>query len=75
MGKLISTAPRIGPLKDTRDCSRELARTYKMFRRGELDESTSKTACYLLKTLSSIFRDNDFERRIAELEQNVHART
>jgi hypothetical protein len=71
MTKAIFKPPRIGPLKDTRDCSRELGRIYRLYRSRDIDEIEAKCCTYILKTLSSIIRDNDFETRLEALEAQL----
>ena len=70
--KLTST-PRIR-LKSATDRTREMAKIYRLFRHGTLDDRTAKTCAHLLKTLTEMVRDSDIETRLAELEEAVNER-
>jgi hypothetical protein len=61
--------PRFGALKTAIDCRRELARTYRQYRRGEIDDREAKTSGYLLQTLVGIIREGDLDARISALEE------
>jgi hypothetical protein len=62
---------RIGTLKSAIDCRRELAKTYRQYRKGEIDEKVAKTSTYMLNVLVGIIRDNGFEERLTELEERI----
>ena len=64
-----ATPQRVGVLKSAIDCRRELAKTYRQFRRGEIDDRTAKTSTYMLQALVGIIREHDIEKRIDALEQ------
>jgi hypothetical protein len=68
MPQVISKVPRVGPLKDGHDIGRELRRVYRQFRYKEILEDEAKTATHILKTLSSVYRDNTVEELIPRIE-------
>jgi hypothetical protein len=61
----------VGRLKSAIDCRRELARIYREYRRGDIDDRTAKTCGYLLQTLVGIIRDHDIEERVSRLEESI----
>lgn len=66
------TTHRIGPLKTAIDCRFELAKTYRQYRRGEIDDRMAKTSTYILNVLMGIISEHDIERRLEQLEEQVN---
>jgi hypothetical protein len=58
------------PLETAIDCRRELAKTYRQYRRGDIDDKTAKTSTYMLQNLVGIIRDHDFEQRLQRLKDS-----
>ena len=63
--------PRIGTLKTALDCRRELAKAYRQYRTGLIDDKTARTSTSMLTALVSIIRDHDFEDRLTRLEDTL----
>jgi hypothetical protein len=60
--------PRIAPLNSALDCRRELARVYRMARRGELETHDLTRYAHTLQIMVGMIRDSDMEKRISVLE-------
>ena len=65
---MTDTQKRIGTLKTAIDVRRELAKAYRQYRKGEIDDRTAKTSTYMLQALVGVIRDHDIEKRLEALE-------
>ena len=61
--------PRIGNLITASDCRREIAKVYKLGRRGDMQTSDMTRFASVLQILIGAIRDGDFEERLKQLEE------
>jgi hypothetical protein len=71
MSKDNTTAKRIGPMRTAIDCRRELAKTYRQYRQGDISDQTAKTSGYLLKILVGMIRDHELATEVADMRQKL----
>ena len=62
-------APRIGNLITASDCRREIAKIYKLGRRGDIETQDMTRFASVLQMLIGAIRDGDFEERLKALEE------
>jgi len=67
--------PRIGVLRTPSDCRRELARVYKLGRKGEIDTAHMTRFANVLQIMVGMIRDTELEERLSRLEENMTSRT
>ena len=60
---------RIGNLITASDCRREIAKIYKLGRKGEIETRDMTRFASVLNTLIGAIRDGDFEERLKTLEE------
>ena len=60
---------RIRALNSIKGCSIELSKIYREARQGDLDLAEAKSLTWILKTLSGLLSDVDFEQRLQALEE------
>jgi len=53
------------------DCHRFLAKVINRYNREEIDSAQAGRFAYMVNILVGIIKDNDFEKRIADLESAV----
>ena len=61
--------PRIGNLISASDCRREIAKIYKLGRRGYIATGDMTRFASVLQILIGAIRDGDFEERLKQLEE------
>lgn len=66
--------PRIGALRTPSDCRSELARVYKLGRKGEIDTAHMTRFANVLQIMVGMIRDTELEERISRLEEHVSSR-
>ena len=67
--------PRIGALRTPSDCRRELARVYKLGRKGEMDTQSMSRFANVLQIMVGMIRDTELEERLGRLEEHISSRT
>ena len=60
---------RIAKISTVDGCSLEMQRLYRLARREELDLDRAKSLVHILKTISSLIMENDFDKRLEALEE------
>ena len=51
------------------ECTREMARVYKLARNKQLDTQSATRLCYILSQLAAMIRDGSLEGRVEALEE------
>ena len=67
--------PRIGALRTPSDCRRELARVYKLGRKGEIETAHMTRFANVLQIMVGMIRDTELEERLQRLEEILSSRT
>jgi hypothetical protein len=57
------------PLNTAMDVQKQLAKVYREYHAGVIDEPAAKCKTYILVSLHRVIEGSDLERRIAELEE------
>lgn len=60
---------RIAKISTVEGCSLEMQRLYRLARREEIGLDRAKTLVAILKTISSLIMENDFDIRLEALEE------
>ena len=60
---------RIAKISTVDGCGHEMQKLYRLARREEIDLDRAKSLVHILKTISSLIMENDFDKRLEALEE------
>ena len=67
-GQVIIPPARIGPLHTQKGTRSEIARVYRLCRRGEIPPEVATKLTYMLHTLSKVIESDTMEQRMSRME-------